>query len=174
MITFPYPRSFTIGCSRFFLKPATTAFLLGVISIGLSVAAIAQHTGAGPTLDVSAEMTSHGTEDITTHISGMLGFIYADVGATDTQKAKLASIVQQARTDLSPLEQELQNSHKRLFDLLTQAQIDRDAVESERVAHVRIADQSSKRATQFFIDVAEALTPEQRKALTEHMADHSS
>jgi Spy/CpxP family protein refolding chaperone len=159
---------------RFFLravvKPMAAAVLLAGVA-AMSAGAVAQPDAMAH--DGSAAMTSHGSEDIAAHVNGMLQYIYAEVGATDTQKAKLSTIVQQATSDLAPLQEKLQSSHERLFGLLTQGSIDRNAVEAERASHLSVANQASKRATQFFIDVAEALTPQQRKALAEHMNHHA-
>jgi uncharacterized membrane protein len=61
-----------------------------------------------------------------------------------------------------------------VFALLTQDTIDRTALETLRAAQMRVADNLSIRLTQFIADVAETLTPAQRKALAEHFAQHAA
>jgi periplasmic protein CpxP/Spy len=115
-----------------------------------------------------------GSEDIVSHVNGMLNYIYSEVGASEAQKSKLAEISQQATNDLVPLHQQIEHAHTQVFTLLTQASIDRTAIETARVEQMRAVDQASKRATQFVADVAAALTPAQRKALADHFAQHMS
>jgi periplasmic protein CpxP/Spy len=154
--------------------PATSAIaavFLGAVFALASPASIAQQPTNAPHASSHTEI---GSDDIVAHVSGMLDYLYAQVGATDTQKTKLASIIAQARSDLSMLQQSLHETHAQVFTLLTQATIDRTAVESARVSQMRVAEQVSRRSTQFFLDVSETLTPAQREALAAHMSHHHS
>ena len=54
--------------------------------------------------------------------------------------------------------------------LLTQPTIDRAALESLRASQLAVAEQASKRLAQALADMADVLTPDQRKAIAEHMA----
>ncbi len=140
-----------------------------------STALCAETTGA-------EAQTSHGcvhaglcgSEDIVSHVNGMLNYIYSEVGASEAQKSKLAEISQQATNDLAPLHLQIEHAHMQVFSLLTQASIDRTAIETARVEQMRAVDEASKRATQFVTDVAAALTPAQRKALADHFTQHMS
>jgi len=53
--------------------------------------------------------------------------------------------------------------------LLSQPSIDRAAIEALRANQLQLAEQASKRFTQALADVADVLTPEQRKQLAERM-----
>lgn len=113
-------------------------------------------------------------DDVITHVDGMLQYVYENVGASEAQKTQITSIMQQAQGDLAQLQTQRVDGHARLFALLTQPTINRSAVEAERVAHVSIHEQASKRVMQFLLDVAEVLTPAQRKAMADHFAQHST
>jgi Spy/CpxP family protein refolding chaperone len=54
-------------------------------------------------------------------------------------------------------------------ELLSADKIDRGAIEKARAQSMRAADVTSKRYTQALADVAEVLTPEQRKTLAARM-----
>jgi Spy/CpxP family protein refolding chaperone len=55
--------------------------------------------------------------------------------------------------------------------LLSQDHIDRAAIETMRAEHLQAADQASRRIAQVIGDVAEVLTPAQRKALATRAAE---
>jgi Spy/CpxP family protein refolding chaperone len=55
------------------------------------------------------------------------------------------------------------------MDALSQATLDRGALEAARVEHLQLADQASKRLVQLMGDVGDVLTPTQRKALSDHL-----
>jgi Spy/CpxP family protein refolding chaperone len=55
------------------------------------------------------------------------------------------------------------------MELLAAPAIDRGAIEQLRAEQIQAADAASKRLTQALADVAEVLTPEQRKQLAERM-----
>jgi Spy/CpxP family protein refolding chaperone len=116
-------------------------------------------------------MMSH-SEDMVAHVNGMLQYVYDNVGADAAQKAKLAAISQAATDDLGPLHEQMAATHSQAFALLTQDRIDRTALENLRVEQMQLADTASKRITLFIADVADTLTPAQRKALADHFAAH--
>lgn len=167
-----FPASSTSRGSRPMRKFAVLAAVIG--GIAMMVGALAQTAAVGGWHHGGAHAISESSEDIVSHVNGMLQYIYAEVGATEQQKAQLASIVQQAAADLAPLHDELDIEHTQMFGLLTQSTIDRTALETVRVAQMSVADQASTRVMQFLADVAEALTPAQRKALADHLSQHAS
>ncbi len=142
-----------------------SAFLLiGVVAAG--GAAIAQ---SGHPM-----IMMHHSEDMIAHVNGMLQYVYDTVGASDAQKSRLADLSQAATVDLDALHGNLADTHAQAFGLLTQDTIDRTALETLRAQQMQVADDVSKRVTQFIADVAETLTPTQRKALAEHFAQHAN
>jgi len=158
---------------RLLFKPAAAVALLLGIFIAIGTAAVAQsHDGAG--WHHGGHAMTGSSEDVVAHVNGMLQYIYTEVGATEAQKTQIATISQQAADDLAPLHEELNQGHQQVFDLLTQDRIDRAALETARAAHMSVAEQASRRVTEFVADVAEVLTPAQRKALADHLSRHAS
>jgi|RhiMetdeSRZDD1v2_1073273.scaffolds.fasta_scaffold284877_2 periplasmic protein CpxP/Spy len=104
------------------------------------------------------------------HLDRMLKHFYVEIDATEAQKQALAPIVKSAARDLVPLHDRLHAARDQAVALLTQPTIDRTAIESLRANQLALAEQASKRLAQALADVADVLTPEQRKALAEHMA----
>jgi Spy/CpxP family protein refolding chaperone len=58
--------------------------------------------------------------------------------------------------------------------LLTADTIDRGAIEALRAEHLQLAERASRRFAQVLADMAEVLTPEQRKDLAGRMERHRS
>jgi len=159
---------------RWLFKRAAGVAALGVVAMAIGAGAVAQDTAGIGWHHGGAHAMTGSSDDMIAHVNGMLKYIYAEVGATEAQKAQLAAIVQQAATDLAPLHDELDSGHAQVFSLLTQATIDRTAIETARVAQMGAADQASRRVMQFVTDVAEVLTPAQRKALADHLSQHAN
>lgn len=158
MISFQPVRGSLLAIRRRMAKPVILSVLLGGIALATSMGSQAHDP----------------SNNIVAHIQGMLQVVYANTGATEAQKTQLAALTQQASTDLAPVQDKMRQSHAQIFSLLTAETIDRGAIETARAAHMSAAEQESKRITQFVADVAETLTPAQRKALLEHLSHHGS
>lgn len=103
------------------------------------------------------------------HVERMLKRIYSVTNATPEQQQRIAPIVKQAVTDLSPLRSQMQGTREQARTIMSAPQIDRAALEQLRASRLQAADAISRRMTQAFADVGDVLTPEQRKALGERM-----
>ena len=156
------------GKRRGFFKRAAIATLIGGIAAGIGFKAFAQGGGcgwhrcgyaAGP-LDPAA---------VDEHIDRALKHLYVEIDATEEQKQRLAPIVKQAAKDLLPLRDKARATRKQAVDLLAADTIDRGAIEALRAEKLQLAEQASKRFAQALADVAEVLTPAQRKQLAERM-----
>src|ERR1700688_4793317 len=131
------------------------------------VAALANGTGMGgwhPGMS-----GTHSAADVTAHVDHMLKHLYVEIDATDAQKAQIAPLVKQAVDDLLPLHSQLHTAHAHIMRALTQPTVDRAALEAARAEHLQLADQASKRFIQPIADVGDVLTPQQRKALADHL-----
>jgi Spy/CpxP family protein refolding chaperone len=104
------------------------------------------------------------------HLDRMLKHLYVEIDATDAQKQQLDPIVKQAAGDLRPLREKVQDARRRGAELLSAETIDRGAIERVRVEQIATADAASKRFTRALTDVAEVLTPPQRKKLAARLA----
>jgi len=156
---------------RRFFKRAAIATLIGGIAAGIGFKAYAQGGGcgwhrsgfAGGPIDPAA---------VEEHLDRMLKHLYVEIDATQEQKQRLDPIVKQAAKDLLPLRDKARAARKQAVGLLTAETIDRGAIEALRAEQLQLAEQASRRVVQAFADVAEVLTPAQRKELAARMERH--
>ena len=94
-----------------------------------------------------------------------------EVDASDEQKAKAQEIVKRSLAEGAPKAEQLRDSRQQFAKLLTAPTLDKAAIEQLRADQIRGADEMSKIAIQTIVQVAEVLTPEQRKELAEEIAD---
>jgi Spy/CpxP family protein refolding chaperone len=104
------------------------------------------------------------------HLDRMLKHLYVEIDATEAQKQALAPIVKAAARDLLPMRDKHRDAHAQAMTLLTQPTVDRAALEVLRASELKLAEDASRRLTQALADVADVLTPAQRKALAERLA----
>ena len=141
----------------------TLATGLGALVAGLSYKAFAQGGhwhGRGP-IDPA---------DLEQHLDRMLKHLYVEIDATDVQKQQLDPIVKQAAKDLLPLREQLHAGRREALELLSQERVDAAALEALRAKHIALADEGSRRLTRAVADIADVLTPAQRKQLAAHVA----
>jgi protein CpxP len=93
------------------------------------------------------------------------------VDATPEQQAKLTTIAQGAAKDILPVREKLRDARRQAIDLARAPSVDRAALEKLRADQLQLADSVSRRMTQALADVAEVLTPEQRKKLGDRLAE---
>jgi Spy/CpxP family protein refolding chaperone len=145
---------------RFFKLAAASTAVAGLGGIGLNALAEGgRGYGRGPIDPARAEE----------HLDRMLKHLYVEIDATDAQKQKLEPIVKEAAKDLRPLREKAREARLKGVELLASEKLDRGAIENARVESIRAADATSKRFTKALTDVAEVLTPEQRKMLAARM-----
>jgi len=140
---------------RFFKLAAASTAVAGLGGFGLSALADGRRHGRGPIDPARMEE----------HLDRMLKHMYVEIDATEAQKQKLDPIAKQAAKDLRPLREKAREARLKGVELLSADKIDRGAIEKVRVEGIRATDASSKRFTQALTDIAEVLTPEQRKTL---------
>lgn len=103
--------------------------------------------------------------DSAEHIARLPEHINAEAGTTPQQKARIDALLEQARRDFEPVHAQMKEDHELAIALLTEDRVDRAELETLRQNHLRMADQASMRATRLVADIADVLTPAQRKAL---------
>jgi len=145
---------------RFFKVAALSTVFAGMSGIGLG--ALARGRGDGHEPFDPARLDEH--------VDRMLKHMYVEIDATDAQKQKIDPIVKQAAKELQPLRAQVREARREGMQLLSADTIDRGAIERLRVQQIAAADGASKRFTQALTDVAEVLTPEQRKTLAARFA----
>jgi periplasmic protein CpxP/Spy len=154
---------------RRFLKGAAIATAVAGIATAIGITSFAE--GGGPHGWHRAGFMGRPIDParLDEHVDRMLKHLYVEIDATETQKQQLAPIVQSAARDLLPLRTQLQDGRRQAVALLSQDTIDRGALEILRANQVQLAEQASKRFTQAIADVADVLTPAQRKQLAQRV-----
>jgi Spy/CpxP family protein refolding chaperone len=92
--------------------------------------------------------------------------VAVEIDATAEQQDKLQSIVHAAVKDVLPMREKVQASEGTGRELLTQQTIDRAALEKLRADQIALHEAASRRLIQAIADAAEALTPEQRRKIS--------
>jgi len=164
------PTSGSKNTRRRFFWTAATATLIAGLASAVGVRAFA-HAG-GPCgwrqSGFMGAMSDPATIDA--HLDRMLKHLYVEIDATDAQKQQLAPIVKGAAQDLLPLRAQMQDARRRAVELLSQPTVDRGALEALRAEHVRLIETTSQRLTQALADVADTLTPDQKRQLADRIA----
>ena len=102
-------------------------------------------------------------------VERMIKHLAVEVDATADQQAKLVAIAKGAVKDLLPLREKALATRRQAIDLLSAATVDRTAIERLRSEQLALAETASKRLAQAIGDVAEVLTPAQRKDLADRV-----
>ena len=92
-----------------------------------------------------------------------------ELDATPEQQEKMRTIAKAAVKDLLPMRDKAHAARQRAAALITQPTVDRAAIEAFRVEQLALADAASKRFSQALTEMAEVLTPEQRRKVGEFM-----
>ena len=158
----------TTGAWRRLLKPAALVAALAIAATA-GAAAVAHGPAQAAWHHGGAAMTA---EDFAAHVDKFLQHAYIEIDATPAQQAQLDPIVKQALADLMPLHRQMHDFHERALAALTADTVDRAALEALRAEHVQAAEGASRRVTQLIGDVADVLTPAQRKTLAARIAEH--
>lgn len=96
------------------------------------------------------------------------------VNATAEQRTQIQSIVQAARADGQAQREALRSLHQQEMQLFAQPTVDARTAESLRQQKLALHDQLSKRMLQVKLDISRVLTPEQRKAIADRMAQRGA
>jgi periplasmic protein CpxP/Spy len=154
---------------RRFLRRAAIATAIAGLATVIGVKAIAHAGGSwrwhragfmGAPLDPAR---------VDEHLDRMLKHLYVEIDATDAQRQQLAPIVKSAARDLLPVRAKMHEARRQAVELLSREHVDRAALEALRADQLRLVEQASMRLTQTLADVADILTPEQRKQLAERI-----
>lgn len=99
----------------------------------------------------------------------MLKHLYVELDATPEQQQRIAPIVKQLMKELAPLRAQMMETRKQAMGLMTADTLDRVAMERMRSERLQAMDGVTRRIAQAMGDVAEILTPAQRKKFAERM-----
>src|SRR5581483_5902459 len=167
----PTPSLNTSPIARRTRNVLALAAVLGGVAVTLG--AVAQNTGVAAFHHGGhMHMAGAAPGDLAGNVDALLQHIYSEVGATPAQQAQIAPLVRTTAADLVQLHDQFHAQHAQMLTLLTQDPIDRTALENSRAAQVALADKASRELVQLIADTADALTPAQRKVLTDKLAAH--
>jgi protein CpxP len=111
----------------------------------------------------------HGPEAMEERIGFMVERVFKRAGASEEQKARAQEIVRALGEDLKPLAGARREGHEVMLDFLTAETIDRARLEQQRAKMIADAQTVSERVTRALADLAEVLTPEQRRTVAESL-----
>ena len=112
--------------------------------------------------------------EIQDRIERMVKHVAIEIDATDEQTVKITALVTSVATELKPLRGKMRDTGKAIHDLLLNDTIDRAALEKLRAERIADAEQISKTIVDALADVAEVLTPEQRRLAEERINEFRS
>jgi periplasmic protein CpxP/Spy len=154
--------------SLLFNRSTALSFVAGA-AVAVAIGVSAQVAAMGGWHHGSMMDGTHSAAEVNAHVDHMLKHFYVEIDATESQKAQIGPLVKQAVSDLLPLQTQAHTAHQHAMDALSQATLDRGALEAARAEHLQLAEQASKRLVQLIGDVGDLLTPTQRKALSDHL-----
>ena len=112
--------------------------------------------------------------DIEARIERMVKHAAIEIDATQAQQEKITALATAVAKDLKPVHDRMRATGKELHDLLLADTIDRAALERLRAERLADAERISKNLVGALADVAELLSPEQRKVLDERINEFRS
>ncbi len=159
---------------RRFFKRVAIATLIGSMAAGIGFKALAHGGGWGGWHRGGFMAGPIDPARVDEHVERMLKHLYVEIDATEEQKQRLAPIVKQAAKDVLPLRDKARDARARAVGLFTQDHIDRTSIEALRAEQLQLAEQASQRITQALADVAEVLTPAQRRQIAQRFEHRRS
>jgi protein CpxP len=112
---------------------------------------------------------SMSAEEREKQIVRMVKHLAVEIDATSEQQTKLVTLIKSVAEDMLPMKAKMHESREQALKLLTATTIDREAIETMRLAKLAEADTISKNLVTAVADAAEILTPEQRKTVAERI-----
>jgi Spy/CpxP family protein refolding chaperone len=155
---------------RRFFRRAAIAALVTAVAGGMGVTALAYGHGGGGWHRGGFMGANFDPARLDEHLDRMLKHLYVEVDATPAQQQQLGPIVKAAARDLLPMRERMREARQQAVALLAEPTVDRAALEVLRAGQLQLAEGASRRLTQALADVADVLTPEQRRQLAERAA----
>lgn len=112
---------------------------------------------------------THGPEAMRDHVQVGVKWALRSVDASEEQQQKVAAIVTGALDQAGRLHERHRENREAFAAALTGTAVDRAGLEAARKAEIALAEEASLLLTRTLADAAEALTPEQRQALLDHV-----
>jgi len=105
------------------------------------------------------------------HLEAVADRLAEELDATEAQQDEIREIIGQTFDELATLHDRREDHHEVVRELLTADEIDREALEEVRLDALAGFDAASTVVVGAVADIAEVLSPEQRRELAELMED---
>ncbi|MEO8038124.1 MAG: Spy/CpxP family protein refolding chaperone [Betaproteobacteria bacterium] len=152
---------------RRFLAGLLTGGLAGALLAGSASLVAYAHDGPGGGARCMGRHAAMGPEAMRNRVEFATDWMLKKVDATDQQKVKVKEIVGGAVAELAGLRETHMANREALMATLTAETVDRARLETLRQSEVELAGRASQRITLALADVADVLTPEQRRGLAD-------
>jgi protein CpxP len=144
------------------------------ILLGILLFALGGFAGFAAGTHKAAAMFWHGMHHMTKdpqavadRVASRVDHVLSHVDASADQKEKVEAAAKAAVLDLAKLDIDPRETHQKFLALIRADTIDPAALEALRAAQIAKWDAASKRIVQALAEAAPALTPAQRRELTE-------
>lgn len=154
---------------RFLAGLLTGSIAAGALFAGHAVFAHGQDGEGGPGRHCAGHHGPRDPEAMRGRMRAMTDRMLAKIDATDEQKTRIHTLMDATFQDLAGLREAHDAQRKAAVASLTGDTVDRAALETARRAEMALADRASERLSRTAADVAEVLTPEQRRRFAELM-----
>jgi periplasmic protein CpxP/Spy len=155
------------GRSKWLAGVAVASALAGLVAV--APAAFAQPDDGAPAHRME-HGDRHGPGHMDKHMERMVDRVFTKVGATSEQKARAQVILKSAAEEMKQFRPEPGKGRAEMLALLSADTIDRDALEQLRAQRHAHMEQASRVMTKTMADLAEVLTPEQRREAAKSLA----
>ena len=164
------------GASRRFLAGVLTGTLLGGLIVGSII--LFSYSKVAPSWTLFSGEGYPGfhrrgiidPEIAAEHADFVTEWLLKRANATDDQRQKIKSIVQNTVKDLFPLREQHEQNREAMLKALLQPAINRDVLKQCRQSELQLIDSVSTRLVDSVADVADVLTLEQRSQLAEYVS----
>lgn len=153
----------------FWLSGGILAGLAGLVAVApraWAYRALAAHGPAGRPHGF-ASLAAHDPAAARQHVEAAVEWALRGVNASDDQKQQAQKIADRVIDELGPLVHQHRANVEAIAGELAKPEIDRAAIDRLRRQQVALADEASKAVVGGFTDLAQSLTPEQRRELVE-------
>lgn len=107
-------------------------------------------------------------------VTRMVKHVSIEIDATPEQEAKITDLVTAVAKTMKPVRAEMIAAREQAREVLLSESVDREALEKIRTERLAEVDRLSKVLTTAIADVAEVLTPKQRRVLEERLQQFRS
>ena len=108
--------------------------------------------------------------ELTEHLDDKLEYVLDKVDASDAQRAKAHEIAERRAPELFALMSEGREARRALKDTLLAEQLDRARLDAARTRLDALADRATDVGLESVFELAEVLTPAQRKQIADRLA----